>query len=353
MMKKRQSGIDYMQLTDSLKEQIDALNTENSELRDSLEAHRTGQEIDEASCHQMMRFYDSAEAVRTSFNGVLNRLDIDFDTSVSAKDTVQSSASDLNTMAESFSTMSSNLEKIGHHMERLTASSDAIRDFVKQIQGIASQTNLLALNATIEAARAGEAGRGFAVVAGEVRTLAERTSSATQEIAALVEEITTGTADAKDQVLAAGDESCGFEATSSETAQIIQDMVQNMARAIANAKRGSFMSILKLDHFIFKSGIYKQVAQMAEPEPEKVANSHSCRLGKWYYEGTGRSNYGHFPAATRLEKAHDAVHDNGKKAVLALASGETAQVPGFLAAMEDASLEVVECLDELLENVLQ
>ncbi len=74
-------------------------------------------------------------------------------------------------------------------VQSLEESGQKIGEVVELIQSIASQTNLLALNATIEAARAGDAGKGFAVVAKEVKTLAEETAKATEDISGHINQV--------------------------------------------------------------------------------------------------------------------------------------------------------------------
>lgn len=85
--------------------------------------------------------------------------------------------------------LASKLDSASDVVTRLNSHAQGITGILNTIEEIAEQTNLLALNAAIEAARAGEAGRGFAVVADEVRSLSQRTSSSTSEIQHVMESV--------------------------------------------------------------------------------------------------------------------------------------------------------------------
>src|SRR5579864_328799 len=89
-------------------------------------------------------------------------------------------------------------------VQSLAATAEKIGAVVQLISDIASQTNLLALNATIEASRAGDAGKGFAVVAAEVKSLANQTAKATEDIAAQINQIQGATREAVEAIRGIG-----------------------------------------------------------------------------------------------------------------------------------------------------
>jgi len=114
------------------------------------------------------------------------------ETNTSAKDSGNLAKSGQEVIDATINGMQKIEEVVSHSSNiilELGESSVQIGEIIQVINDIADQTNLLALNAAIEAARAGEQGRGFAVVADEVRKLAERTTSATNEIEGMVSKI--------------------------------------------------------------------------------------------------------------------------------------------------------------------
>jgi methyl-accepting chemotaxis protein len=127
-------------------------------------------------------------------------------------------------------------------VQGLSAAAQKIGEVVKLISDIASQTNLLALNATIEAARAGDAGKGFAVVASEVKSLANQTAKATEEIAAQVAAMQGATGEAVSAIQSIGGTIGAINEIATTIASAVEEQgaaTQEIARNVQEAAAGT------------------------------------------------------------------------------------------------------------------
>ncbi|WP_245986081.1 methyl-accepting chemotaxis protein [Azospirillum thermophilum] len=127
-------------------------------------------------------------------------------------------------------------------VEGLASAAQKIGDVVGLIQSIAGQTNLLALNATIEAARAGEAGKGFAVVASEVKSLANQTAKATEEISAQIADMQSASAGVVQAIQGIGQTILSIDQTISAVAAAAEEQgaaTQEISRNVHEAASGT------------------------------------------------------------------------------------------------------------------
>ncbi|MCR9257125.1 MAG: methyl-accepting chemotaxis protein [Alphaproteobacteria bacterium] len=127
-------------------------------------------------------------------------------------------------------------------IQELSGSIEKIGEVVTLIQDIAEQTNLLALNATIEAARAGEAGKGFAVVASEVKSLANQSAKATDDIRGQIEAVQTAGSEAVAAIQQIGKLIADLDTLNSGVASAVEEQTsttKEIASSIQEAAQGS------------------------------------------------------------------------------------------------------------------
>jgi methyl-accepting chemotaxis protein len=157
-------------------------------------------------------------------------------------------------------------------VQNLRAVGGTIRSVVDLISGIAARTNLLALNATIEAARAGDAGRGFAVVATEVKSLAQQTTSATDEIRGQVDAMSAAVEQSVSAIARITGSIGGIQDSVAAMTDAMQQQTEatgEISRSIQEAANGT----AEVDRGIVSlSGSMEQSGMTAQDVSEKAAD---------------------------------------------------------------------------------
>ena len=267
----------------------------------------------------------------------------------------------LQQVGQSLSLIDSRAVETGSNMSALNQSASKISNCVGQIEKISDQTNLLALNAAIEAARAGEQGRGFAVVADEVRTLAGQTSNTTKEISDIIQATTRYIQQVDKGIGDIQQDAANLKETTStieSSVKLITGLSKDMNIIINRSTNESHIQVAMLSLMAFKSRVYEFIATN-EPDDEKIKliGDHSGgRFGRWYYEGLGKSTFGHLESYKNMEQPLISLHKNASQALQAAKTGSSEHKLQHLGAMEEVSKTLIQYLEGLnneLQNMAQ
>jgi len=172
----------------------------------------------------------ASQQISATINEMAQRSSDVGDATHTAYDSARMGSSIIDASVASMDRLSQLIQATHAQVALLTQSSEKVAGIIDVINSLADQTNLLALNAAIEAARAGDAGRGFSVVADEVRSLAQKTVSATTDIARIVGEFKQQTQNMDELMTSGLSLAAESERHTGQVAGVIEEITQSMER---------------------------------------------------------------------------------------------------------------------------
>ena len=272
-----------------------------------------------------------AEAITSTEQDSASQAEAALEAARQARSGSEEGRRDLQQAIEHMQQLSAKTHASRELIDGLAARTEEIRRITDVIQSIASQTNLLALNAAIEAARAGEAGRGFAVVADEVRSLAARTASATEEVGRMVTDIREQSQAVVEHIqhqVSELDEAVARIAGTGDTLSAIAGRAADVEQRVAQITAGTVSTHERLGSLFTAIGQLRTDVDESEAQTRQVGAAAERLVEQ-------AERVSELLAEVRLDDYHQRVYDLAREGAAAIAARFEADIDAGRVSLDD------------------